>query len=329
MVGGIMHSNISKSISAFIGFLLVISCFVIIIPSENSCEMINGDVFCPGHAPTGLTWQSGPSAFLWNADYEENTIYKIVPSDGNVVHQFLSPGNHPKGLTWDGQYLWNVDSADELIYQINPVNGSIVHQISTPLLSNATGLTFDGTNLWVADDTQDLIYELDPVDGSIITSMSSPGKTPTGLTWDGAYLWNADYMQQRIYVIDPVEGDVVYHIESSREGPWGLAWHQGYIYNADDMRDRIYTVNTSFMDNQPPVAQFDFYPSDPEPSESVVFNASSSYDPDGSIVQWYWDFDDDDIYDNIANVTPPAMNWDLPGQYPVSLVVMIRTSLMN
>ncbi len=47
-----------------------------------------------------------------------------------------------------------------------------------------------------------------------------------------------------------------------------------------------------------PVASFTFTPESPRQYQAVSFNASTSYDPDGTIVQWTWDFGD--IYGDIS-----------------------------
>ncbi|MCK5261318.1 MAG: PKD domain-containing protein [Thermoplasmatales archaeon] len=46
--------------------------------------------------------------------------------------------------------------------------------------------------------------------------------------------------------------------------------------------------------NQPPNADFTYEPLDPTTQDSIFFN-STSYDPDGSIVNWTWDFGDGNV----------------------------------
>ena len=54
--------------------------------------------------------------------------------------------------------------------------------------------------------------------------------------------------------------------------------------------------------NSPPVANFTFYPTIPSKNETVIFNASSSYDPDGIITNYTWNFGDGSIaYGMIVN----------------------------
>ncbi len=73
--------------------------------------------------------------------------------------------------------------------------------------------------------------------------------------------------------------------------------------------------------NQPPVASFAFYPTNPYLGEYVAFNASSSYDPDGWIVSYSWDFNGDGVVDKTG--TQPYYNYTYSsaGTYTVTLTV--------
>lgn len=46
------------------------------------------------------------------------------------------------------------------------------------------------------------------------------------------------------------------------------------------------------VDNTPPQADFTFWPQDPVIREEVGFDGSPSVDPDGEVVDYYWDFGD-------------------------------------
>lgn len=48
---------------------------------------------------------------------------------------------------------------------------------------------------------------------------------------------------------------------------------------------------------QPPVASFTYSPLAPQVGQQVMFDASSSFDPDGSIVSYQWDLDGDGVTD--------------------------------
>jgi len=77
------------------------------------------------------------------------------------------------------------------------------------------------------------------------------------------------------------------------------------------------TVSQADLGGEPPVADFDV-PSNLSVNQTIVFDASGSFDEDGVIVSYYWDFGDgengssmiaDHVYKN-------------PGQYSVTLVVI-------
>lgn len=79
------------------------------------------------------------------------------------------------------------------------------------------------------------------------------------------------------------------------------------------------TTKTVFVQTQPPIANFTYLPLNPIVNQTIIFNASNSTDPDGSIVSYEWDFDDG----NITNTTDPVIIhiYSLAGNYTVELTV--------
>ncbi|MGQ9733826.1 MAG: SdrD B-like domain-containing protein [Candidatus Bipolaricaulia bacterium] len=70
---------------------------------------------------------------------------------------------------------------------------------------------------------------------------------------------------------------------------------------------------------QPPFADFTYAPAEPKAGEEVTFDGSPSFDPDGYIVRYEWDFTGDKATDAEGKI----VKWVFPkaGDYPVTLTV--------
>jgi hypothetical protein len=70
---------------------------------------------------------------------------------------------------------------------------------------------------------------------------------------------------------------------------------------------------------QPPISHFVYSPNVPSPEEIITFDASGSYDPDGRIATYTWDFGDG----NTLTATTPLVTHSYPidGNYTVQLIV--------
>ncbi len=81
------------------------------------------------------------------------------------------------------------------------------------------------------------------------------------------------------------------------------------------------------MRNQPPVARLVVTPAAPRARQQVTFDASGSYDPDGKIVEYRWDFNGDGVVDLVS--TEPVVNFAYiaGGSYPVRLTVVDNTGM--
>ena len=80
-----------------------------------------------------------------------------------------------------------------------------------------------------------------------------------------------------------------------------------------------YTFTTSGALNQPPIANFTYSPEKPVVNQPVTFDASSSYDPDGKITAYEWDFGDGNITKTTHEIIKHS--YSEAGIYEVTLTV--------
>ena len=89
-----------------------------------------------------------------------------------------------------------------------------------------------------------------------------------------------------------------------------------------------YVIDVNNTDNYPlmnltvqfsPIADFSYSPEFPLVGETITFNASASHDPDGSIIEYEWNFSDG----NVTTVANPVIThvYTEPGTYTVNLTV--------
>jgi len=79
------------------------------------------------------------------------------------------------------------------------------------------------------------------------------------------------------------------------------------------------TSKTITVLSRPPIADFIFTPDFPTVAETVMFNASNSYDIDGAIAGYTWDFGDGNITTTTDSVT--THTYTLHGNFTVILTV--------
>ena len=93
----------------------------------------------------------------------------------------------------------------------------------------------------------------------------------------------------------------------------------GQIVHNPLSQDSTVFLNPGAPPPQPPIASFTYTPTYPEVNQIVTFDASASYDPDGNIVSYTWDFGDS----NITTTSNPIINhrYTSYGDYPVRLTV--------
>jgi len=71
--------------------------------------------------------------------------------------------------------------------------------------------------------------------------------------------------------------------------------------------------------NEKPVAQFTYSPGNPEIGDTITFDGSSSYDTDGTVESYHWDFGDDETITTETSET--THSYTATGTYDVKLKV--------
>ncbi len=157
-----------------------------------------------------------------------------------------------------------------------------------------------------------------PAVGSLITSTTIYG---TGQF----YCWDITPYGQAEYLGDKILSVVVKLLldDPSQNNP-NLSRYFASKEYSNTAKDPYLEV---VYEDTPPSASFAYSPTYPVANDTVVFDASGSYDPDGYITSYMWDFGDG----NVTTVTSPAIEHEylLYGNYTVTLTVTDNHGLMG
>jgi hypothetical protein len=167
-------------------------------------------------------------------------------------------------------------------------------------------------------DETSITWNNAPAVGSLITSISIGG---TGQY----YCWDITPYGQTQYSGDKILSVVVKLLldDPTQNNP-NLARYFASKENTGTSQDPYLEV---IYENTPPTASFTYSPTYPVDNDTVTFDASASYDPDGSITTYRWDFGDG----NITTVTTPVIDhvYLMYGNYTVTVTVTDNDGLTD
>lgn len=89
----------------------------------------------------------------------------------------------------------------------------------------------------------------------------------------------------------------------------------------DEGESAIAMKDIEVQANRPPIARFTVSNATPATNQSVTFDATASYDPDGHIAVYRWDFEGDGTLDITGNVVMISHSYSKTGDYTVKLEV--------
>jgi outer membrane protein assembly factor BamB len=134
-----------------------------------------------------------------------------------------------------------------------------------------------------------------------------------------------------------LDGNIIgYRWDFTNDGLWDTGWlsspTRSYTYYSQfhgniklEVKDNLGATitDTANIDvnkpNQPPVAIFSWSPSSPQQGQTITFDASASYDPDGFITLYEWDWDNNGVYDESHTYATATHQWSNPNTYVINL----------
>ena len=226
-------------------------------------------------------------------------------ADGTIASYVWNFGD---GSSDTGSVAWHFYSAagTYLVTLTVTDDDGATHSISQPIVVGTSNVAPNAAFTFLPTSPQ--VSEWVRFDAS--TSSDSDG-TIAGYQWsfgDGT---------------SPVSGAVVYH-QFTSAGSYSVTVTVTDDDGATDSAVATVVVGTAA---QAPVAVFTYSPAAPIVGQPVTFNAQSSYDPDGVVVQYLWDLDGNGVDDTSGPLVNATYN--NPGVANVRLTVVDNDGLSS
>jgi len=258
------------------------------------------------------------AAFTYSPEY---------PSANQTVTFDATESRDPDGTI--ESYTWDFDDGTSPVVETDPI---VTHNFTDYGAYNVTlrvtddeGLNDTAWRIVKVGTVADFTYSPEfPIPGETVTFDARPpyrsrpasGRTIANYTWD--------FGDGTSIVIETV-GLITHNYTAS--GKYNVTLTVTDSGGLTDSTTKRITVCSK------PVANFTWSPTTPKVGETVTFNASASYDPDGDIAEYSWDFDGDGKFDwatinPITNKTyAPTMY--IAGTYDVTLMVTDAVGLTD
>jgi outer membrane protein assembly factor BamB len=212
-----------------------------------------------------------------------------------------------------------VTSYDDSLYCLNATNGNLLWAYTVGYgIFPSPAIAYDKVYF---GDNEGVVYCIDAENGNYIWSYetgeikaiySSPAVAD-----EKVYVGQLD--TGKIYCLDAETGAKIWdYATSAVDGIWSSpAVANGKVYIGSE-DSKVFCFGS---ENQPPVADFTWTPTNPDPGQTVIFDASASYDSDGYITLYEWDWNNDGIYEENYATPTTTHSWSGAGNYLITLRV--------
>ena len=260
-----------------------------------------------------------------NAAGEGVIVNKILPSDLKYVGSTPFPTrviSNPDGTTTLSFNVGKIGRGKQWNAKIS-IQASHKGTLSTDARSSVTYVNFRGIKNTIAIPGSSL---------SVIVPPAPPSPPVAGFAYSPTSPSTTDTLEFRDQSTD-ADGQVVAWAWSFGDGSTSDVQNPQHSYS----RSGSYTVTLVVKDddgnaspaatqviavkNAPPTAVFKVSPSDPRVAVSTLFDASGSYDVDGHIVSYAWDFDGDGVFDVVGASSDVKHTFTDAGDVTVTLKV--------
>ncbi|MFP6701735.1 MAG: hypothetical protein VB861_08315, partial [Planctomycetaceae bacterium] len=149
---------------------------------------------------------------IWVTNFEDNTVSKLLASNGSVAGTY-STVSQPRKILFDGSHIW-ISALGFGLAKIRPSDGSTV-SITQSFSPGPNHLVFDGSSLWATVGRTSL-ETFSTSDGTSVALHEYPwGGSVIDAVFVDPYIWvsdfdNGDYLTAGVVrVISPQDGRVV------------------------------------------------------------------------------------------------------------------------
>jgi len=191
-------------------------------------------------------------------------IFEVTEGQRDLLRLEYSEGSRPSGFS-DNALNFVIRSQRQPAIEMSEENIPPEEPSEPSPSDSATDVPIDANLSWISGDgniadvvTYDVYFGTSETPSLVSSGQSEQTYDPGPLSYNTKYYWKI--------VAKDLRGAVTE----------GLTWN----------------FTTEEKANKPPVASFTYTPEVPLVEQTITFDASSSYDPDGTIVKYEWDFGD-------------------------------------